>query len=126
MTGYILCPYKRSTRIERLRYCAMDDFTRQIRAEGGNWVESEVAGDQAIVKVRASAALLTVIANTPGFTIPTRQEMDTLIAAGRNTPRWDRLTETIVLDGALVSCKPLAELDRQVTANGAIAPARVR
>ena len=30
------------------RVCSMDDFTREIfQAKGGNWSETEVAGDQA-------------------------------------------------------------------------------
>lgn len=50
-----------------MRYCPMDDFTDQLRAEGGDWAESEVLGNSAIVKVRASDALLGVIAGTAGF-----------------------------------------------------------
>lgn len=49
------------------RYCAMDDFTVQILADGGDWTESEGLGDNAIVKVRASNATLTLIDAAPGF-----------------------------------------------------------
>lgn len=49
------------------RYCAMNDFTSQIRADGGAWAETEVLGGRAIVKVRASLTLLTTIAGTAGF-----------------------------------------------------------
>ena len=118
--AYFLCPYKRSLIMERARYCVMDDFTRQIRAEGGDWSESEVADNQAVVKVRASAALLSVIGATPGFTTPTRQVMETLIAAGRLKPRWDRATETIILDGPVQASKPLAVLDAEVRDRDAV------
>jgi len=112
--GYFLCPYKRSLIIPRQRYCAMNDFHAQIRADGGAWSESEVAGNQAVVKISASASLLAIIAATPGFTVPTRLEMETLIATGRVEGRWDPLTETIVLDGVVRACKPLATLDAEV------------
>lgn len=39
----------------------MDDFTPQIVADGGLWGETEVLGDRAIVKVRASAETITVL-----------------------------------------------------------------
>ena len=45
----------------------MNDFTALIRADGGDWSESEVLGGYAVVKVRASAATLTIIAAEPGF-----------------------------------------------------------
>jgi hypothetical protein len=51
----------------------MDDFTAAIRADGGDWDETEVLGDKALVKVRASAATLTAISNAAGFfTIPSK------------------------------------------------------
>jgi len=66
--AWYLCPYKRDTETQSVRrYCAMNDFTAQIKADGGNWSETEVLGDQAIVKVSASAATLTTIGNTAGF-----------------------------------------------------------
>lgn len=49
------------------RYCAMNDFTPQIAADGGAWSESEVLGGYAVVKVRASAATLQTIAAAEGF-----------------------------------------------------------
>lgn len=50
----------------RLR-CAMDDFTPQINAEGGKWAYTDVLGNVALVKVRASDTLLTTIGGTQGF-----------------------------------------------------------
>ncbi len=67
-TAWFICPYKRKLNYPSpLRYCAMDDFTPQIHGEGGRWSETEVLGGYAIVKARASDALLTTIAGTAGF-----------------------------------------------------------
>ena len=49
------------------RYCAMDDFNTQIQADGGDWSETEILGDKALVKVNASPTTLTTIGNTAGF-----------------------------------------------------------
>lgn len=66
--AWFICPYKRGTLGPGpSRYCAMDDFTAQIKLDGGVWSETEILGDRAIVKVRASAPTLSFIANTPGF-----------------------------------------------------------
>ena len=63
--AWFLCSYKRKTgnRIFPTRVCAMNDFTPDIISEGGAWSETEVLGDQALVKVRASDTLLTTIAD---------------------------------------------------------------
>lgn len=45
----------------------MNDFTPQINADNGAWAETEILGDRAIVKVRASAATLNAIAATATF-----------------------------------------------------------
>jgi hypothetical protein len=45
----------------------MDDFTAAIRADGGDWSETEVLGNHAIVKVRASETTLQTIAAATGF-----------------------------------------------------------
>jgi hypothetical protein len=67
--AWYLCPYKRDLSARHpSRYCAMDDFTAAIRANGGEWAETEVLGDHAIVKVRANVATLTTIAEAAGFT----------------------------------------------------------
>lgn len=61
ITWYIV-PYKRNPNIPLVaRYCAMDDYTIEIKASGGNWAETEISGNRAIVKVRASAAILTTL-----------------------------------------------------------------
>jgi hypothetical protein len=66
--AWFLCPYKRRvSEVRPTRYCAMDDFTAAVRSDGGDWSETEVLGDAALVKVRASDATLTTIAGTAGF-----------------------------------------------------------
>lgn len=81
--AWFLCPMKVKTMgvapsTFDVRYCAMDDFTSQIYADSGYlfgntkgvpalWAETEINGDAALVKVRASAATLSTIGNTAGF-----------------------------------------------------------
>ena len=66
--AWYICPYKtfRTTPIPT-KICAMNDFNVLIAADGGAWAETEVLGNRAIVKVRASAATLTAIAGTATF-----------------------------------------------------------
>lgn len=66
--AWFICPYKRRVGDAMpTRYCAMNDFTRQLRDAGGDWREVEILGDRAIVKVRGPSAALTSIATTQGF-----------------------------------------------------------
>lgn len=67
--GWYVCPYKRRNPGETPaeRYCAIADFTAAIRADGGNWDETEILGDSALVKVRASAATLNVLDGQAGW-----------------------------------------------------------
>lgn len=65
--AWFIAPYKIRPGNPRQRYCAMDDFTAQIRADGGDWSETEVLGDCAVVKVKASSATLATINAEPGF-----------------------------------------------------------
>jgi len=66
--AWFFAPYKRRDfGTLRTRYCSMDDFTVQIKADGGNWSESECLGNHAIVKVRANQATLDTINATPGM-----------------------------------------------------------
>lgn len=62
--GWYIVPYMRRYDIYApapQRYCAIDDYTEQIFAQGGNWTETEVLGNRAIVKVRTSDAILSVL-----------------------------------------------------------------
>lgn len=72
--AWFIVPYKRRVgEVPPTRYPSIDDFTTQILADGGAWDETEILGDQALVKVRASTATLTTIGGTAGvFAIPTR------------------------------------------------------
>jgi hypothetical protein len=95
--GWYLVPYKRLAG-ERfpVRYCAMDDFTAAIRVEGGDWAETEVLGNRAIVKVRASAASLAAIDAEPGFVrLPKDRLNDSLasLSAGQKTALRNILTD---------------------------------
>jgi hypothetical protein len=42
-------------------YCAVSDYTTQIRADGGDWSNTEVLGGYNIVKVKASDTTLTML-----------------------------------------------------------------
>ena len=95
--AWFICPYKRRNPGETppSRYCAMDDFTTTIRADGGDWSETEILGDAALVKVRASAGTLTTIAGTANFDrIPNHTGLnDTLgdLTAGQRNAILNRL-----------------------------------
>ena len=67
--GWFIIPYKRrpTEQEPRTRYPAIDDYTADIKAEGGQWAETEVLGNCCIVKVRASDSLLGIIAAVVGF-----------------------------------------------------------
>ena len=159
MVAFFICPYKRrfSPGLPK-RYCAMDDFTAEINAEGGKWVETEILGNRAIVKVRASAALLSTIEASPGIRrFPLNRLDDTLsslpapqrnqirdeitdagysstelraaipnlgaatlrdvlqfMAGRRLKPRYDKSTDTIILDGPIQLPKSIEEVNRVV------------
>lgn len=62
MISWYIVPYKIVESTPRnTRYCAMDDYTSVIYGEGGQWTETEVLGNRAIVKVRASETALTTL-----------------------------------------------------------------
>ena len=65
--GWFIAPYVRRPHPDRvIRYCVIDDLTAAIAASGGAWAEVEVLGQHAIVKVRASNAVLTQVAGLTG------------------------------------------------------------
>jgi hypothetical protein len=95
--GWFICPFKRKTRFgQPVRYCAMNDFTATIRANGGRWSEVEFLGDRTLVKVNASAATLTTIAGTATFRrIPLaalNDSLSTLSSAQRTAIRDELLS----------------------------------
>ena len=67
--AWFIAPYKTKSTVSGLyRYCAMDDFTQQIiYADGGNWSESEILGNVAVVKVKAAQTTLDTISSTVNF-----------------------------------------------------------
>lgn len=61
--AWFLAPYKRRAgTISPDRYCAMDDYTASAA-----WTETEVLGNRAVVKVRASEVTLAAINADPDF-----------------------------------------------------------
>lgn len=114
--AWFICPYKRANPGETppSRHCAMNDFTATIRADGGDWSETEVLGDHALVKVRASAATLTAINAAAGFVrVPGHVDLnDTLgdLTAGQRQA---------ILDKLLALGYPQAEIDAALPANWA-------
>lgn len=90
---WFLAPYKRQDKvingvlIFRGRYCAMDDFTALILADGGMWSETEVLGNHALVKVRASAATLTTIAAAQGIRRLPKDALDDPLSSLTNAQR---------------------------------------
>ncbi|KKL92142.1 hypothetical protein LCGC14_1887660 [marine sediment metagenome] len=62
MIAWYIAPYKIELDDSSGRYCAMNDYTNQIiYIDKGNWSESEVLGDRAVVKVNASASTLAAL-----------------------------------------------------------------
>lgn len=78
--AWYIVPYKRNQGVGALqpgRYCAMDDNSKRISDSGGNWTETEILGNRAIVKVRASNAVLAVL-NTEYRRLPKNRLDDSL------------------------------------------------
>lgn len=87
-TAWFICPMERVPHPLRVtRRCAMDSFTSAIRADGGSWAETEVLGQRAVVKVNASAATLTTIAGTAGFTRVPSARLDDPLSSLSNGQR---------------------------------------
>lgn len=112
--AWFIAPYARRNPGEfpPERYCAMDDFTAQIVADGGAWSETEILGSAALVKVRASTATLAAINGTAGFLqFPNHTSLtDTLgdLTAGQRTA---------ILNEALALGYSQAEINAALPAN---------
>ncbi len=97
-SGLFLAPYKRRLPAPApSRYCAMDDFTAQIRASGGRWAETEILGNVCLVKVRASSTLLTTIAATSGFFRIPLDRLDAPLSSLSTTQRNNLRSRVLVL-----------------------------
>lgn len=68
--GWFLAPYVREAQASPriVRYCIVGDVLEDIRAAGGDAAWTEVLGQHAIVKVKASDSLLTQVASLAGVT----------------------------------------------------------
>jgi hypothetical protein len=58
----------------------MNDYTVDIRTYGGDWTETEVLGNRAIVKVRAPAAVLNALNAVAGFKRVPKDRLDDSLA----------------------------------------------
>ena len=89
--AWFLCTYKRLIDPDRplpTRIAAIEDFKAQVVAEGGALDYTEVLGNYAVCKVRASVALLNTIGGTAGFTrIPRVNSLSELMSALTNAQR---------------------------------------
>lgn len=102
-TGWFICDYKRRDSgtpgqpgFIPGRYCAMDDFTLQISAQGGAWQEAECFGNKAVVKViGVNEALLQTIDGASGFLRLTDATLDRDTTT-LNNPQRTRLTNTLL------------------------------
>lgn len=112
MIAFYVVPYKRREHPVRvIRYCAMDDHTATIRADGGTWSEVEIDGDRAVVKVRASRETLDVLATV--FERVNRGQAAQL--ARDHPPRKPRVVDgEFVFDGPARHTKPFNRLDEEV------------
>lgn len=101
-TAWFICPYKikKNMRImgRPVRYCAMDDFTGQIHKDGGTWAESEIMGNIAIVKVRASEGTLQKIGRGEGFERLEKEGLNDSLS-DLSTNRKNTLEQKLVLIG---------------------------
>lgn len=94
--AWFLAPYKQMVgQIHPTRYCLVLDYNDLIVADGGTWSETEVLGNQALVKVRASASTLaTIAADAAIVRIPNHFQLsDTLgdLTAGQRTAIENKL-----------------------------------
>ncbi|MDP3768425.1 MAG: hypothetical protein Q8S13_10455, partial [Dehalococcoidia bacterium] len=114
--AWFLVPYKiklGGALGRKVRYCAMNDFTAAIQVGGGDWSEVQIKGDQAIVRVRARAAVLASLASV------FRRLSDTeAIAAWTPTcfkPRYNTATDMIEFTTEETPSTPLAKLLERIT-----------
>lgn len=86
MIAWFVAPYVRRPGVERIsRYCVIDDLTDLIRADGGDWSETEVLGNWALVKVSASASTIAAVdALTGVFLMPFTSLDDSLSGLAQN------------------------------------------
>jgi hypothetical protein len=109
MIAWFLCPYKRKLGVPiPTRYCAMNDFTPLIRADAGDWREAEIDGNQAIVRVEASATTLSAIELV--HTRLTEAQARAAWTPTRSKPRWNAQTQEIEFTTTQVATRPIDDL----------------
>jgi hypothetical protein len=93
--AWFLVPYARRPGQTVARYVAIDDFTTQIQSEGGDWAETEVLGNMAAVKVRASAATIAQL-DALYFKIPATA-LDNTLSSLTNAEKTALQTQILAL-----------------------------
>jgi hypothetical protein len=93
----------------------MNDFTADIRADGGDWSEAEIDGNKAIVKVRAKPGTLNQIERGADFERLSSRAVANGRWAQRRKPRYDKQTDEIVLDGPFQPTRSLDDVDNTVS-----------
>ena len=86
--GWFIAPYKRGTAPGRAeRYVVVHDLNASIAADGGFWSETEILGQVAIVKVRASEATLQAVGGLAGVDRIPVARLDDPLSSLTNTQR---------------------------------------
>lgn len=81
--GWYIVPYVReigSYLPGPSRQCAMNIYTDTIYSAGGWWAETEVLGNRAIAKVRATTTVLTTLNGVAGFKRLPKDRLDDSLA----------------------------------------------
>lgn len=108
MIAWYLCPYNHKkggvAGAVATRWCAIKDFDKEIKNQGGSWSAIEVEGNQAIVKVETTD---TVIIKLDQTFQRLSDDFDKDISEKsqyykpRRAPRYDDNTNTIICDGKI-------------------------
>ena len=108
-SAYYLNTFGRKTDSRPMRALPLNDgFYQELAAENGAMAWTEIAGNQAIVRVRASTRLLDDMALVA--TRLTETQALTAFTSTRLKPRYDVGTDTIVLDGIAVATTPFVSI----------------
>lgn len=104
MAGFFLIPYERHDTLSGLpaRRIAMTEYLAAINADGGAFREAECLGNQAIVKVRASAATLALMAADARYTRIPAGAMDDPVS-GLTAGQQNAIQQTLLNAGYTAS-----------------------
>ena len=101
MTAWFLCSYDRIPGMmgpNSCRTCALNRpaLRRAIRDDRARWSEVEVDGDQCVVKLVGSPALVTQLSGAAGvMRLSNREEAQARLTPTRRKPRWNHDTKEI-------------------------------